>query len=638
MKKILSLVLSFILVFGIFVVPVSAEDKNVSDYPIVVVPGFSASYLFEKTENGEEGRMLWGSIEGLGIIDRVLGNIAKIGIGLGAAVFGQPQLFADTINNAIPEIVGDLACNPDGTPVVDTVTYPNAPAITNYRYLLDEMGSLHAAELEIMADVAETYGENGYENIFSFQTDFRLSIVDAIENLKQYIDDVLAYTGAQKVNIYAVSYGGQISASYLNVYGYENKVHNAVLTIPAIGGAALAYDIMNESLRLDEETLMYFIENGTMLEEDINWLMKAHALGFLDEVLNLIIKGGIKKIISNWGSIWDFIPAEYYEELKARYLNAEDNKELIRKSDYFHNEILPFMNERLTECLKSGTNVYIVAGCDAPAVTGLYEQSDGIILVNGATGAYCAPMGKRFSDGYQGLYTTCNDKSHNHISPAMNIDASTGFLPEQTWYISGLFHGMTWKDEYTKKLCTMLLFGKELTDVHTYSEFPQFYYSTNVCHSVKLEFVSAPYGRISSEDKLVRITNLSDKYTMNLLSLKCYGADVKISVPFGTYLKPGESIELNVTGNLPAVSNKTLDITVNYILFGDISFQGERTLTFTIDNGETAAYDENNPFTDARYETEFDKITVTFIKDILIKTGFFQLMKMLFNCFISFFN
>jgi len=149
MKKILSLVLSFILVFGIFVVPVSAEDKNVSDYPIVVVPGFSASYLFEKTENGEEGRMLWGSIEGLGIIDRVLGNIAKIGIGLGAAVFGQPQLFADTINNAIPEIVGDLTCNPDGTPVVDTVTYPNDPAITNYRYLLDEMGSLHAAELEI---------------------------------------------------------------------------------------------------------------------------------------------------------------------------------------------------------------------------------------------------------------------------------------------------------------------------------------------------------------------------------------------------------------------------------------------------------------------------------------------------------
>lgn len=638
MKKFLSSMLALILVFSVTVVPASAENVSKSDYPIVVVPGFSSSYLFEADENGEAGRILWGSIEGLGIIDRVLGNIAKIGIGLGAAVFGEPQLFADTINNAIPEIVGDLACNPDGTPVVTTVTYPNDPAITNYRYLLDEMGSMHAAELEIMADIAAYYGENGYENIFSFQTDFRLSIVDAIENLREYIDDILEYTGAEKVNIFAVSYGGQISASYLNVYGHENKVHNAVLTVPAIGGAALAYDIMNEDLRLDEETLMYFIENGTMLEEDINWLMKAHALGFLDEVLNLIIKGGIKKIIANWGSIWDFIPAEYYEDMKNRFLDEEANEELIRKSDYFHNEILSSMNEKLTQCINSGTNVYIVAGYDAPAVTGLYEQSDGIILVNGATGALCAPMGQRFSDGYQGLYTTCKDITHKHVSPGMTVDASTGFLPEQTWYISGLFHGMTWKDEYTKKLCTKLLFGRKLTDVHEDTQFPQFFYSTNVCHAVKIEFISAPYGLICADDNMLKITNLSNKYTMNLMNVRCYGADISFSVPCGTYLEPGESIELSVSGNLPAVSAKTLDITANYILFGDIAFQGERTLTFTIANGENAAYDESTPFTDAKHDTEFDRITVNFIKNILVKTGFYQLIKMLFNSFIAFFS
>ena len=637
MKKLLALILTVIIASGALIIPVAAEQENSSDFPVVVVPGFSSSYLFEETENGEAGRMLWGSIEGLGIIDRVLGNIAKIGVGLGAAVFGQPQLFADTINNAIPEIVGDLACNPDGTPVVNTVTYPNDPAITNYRYLIDEMGSMHAAELEIMADVAAAYGENGYENIFSFQTDFRLSIVDAIENLRSYIDAVLAYTGAKKVNIFAVSYGGQISAAYLNVYGYENKVHNAVLTVPAIGGAALAFDIMNEDLRLDEETLMYFIENGTMLEEDINWLMTAHSLGFLDEVLNLIIKGGIKKIIANWGSIWDFIPAQYYEDMKTRFLDADANRELIEKSDYFHNEILPSMTEKLGQCIADGTNIYIVAGYDEPAVTGLYEQSDGIILLNGATGAYCAPMGKRFSDGYQGLYTSCTDKTHNHVSPGMTVDASSGFLPEQTWYISGLFHGMTWKDEYTKKLCLMLLFGKELTDVHKNSDFPQFFYSTNVCHTVKIDFISAPDFRISDDDKTVKITNLSNKYSMNLLSVSCYGADIRIGVPFGTILAPGESVELTVSGELPEISGKTLDVTANYILFGDITFQGERTITFTIGNGENAVYDTENPFTDAHYETEFDKITVSLIKDILIKTGFFRLIKMLFNCFISFF-
>ena len=636
MKKLLSLILTLIFVFGICAVNVSADEDKSGEYPVVVVPGYGSAYIFEKTEDGT-GRILWGSFEGLGVVDRVLGNIAKLGVGLGAAVFGEPQMFADTINNAIPEIVGDLACNPDGSPVIETVTYPNDPAITNYRYLIDELDSMHAAELEIMADVAEAYGEQGYENIFSFQTDCRLSIVDAIENLRVYIDDVLEYTGAEKVNIFAVSYGGQVSASYLNVYGHENKVNNAVLTVPAIGGAALAYDIMSENVRLDEETLMYFIENGTMLEEDINWLMKAHSLGFLDEVINLIIKGGIKTIIGNWGSIWDFIPAEYYEEMKALYLDPVENAELIRKSDEFHYEILPLMNERLVSCNESGTSVYIVAGYDAPSVTGLNEQSDGIIHLNGATGAYSAPMGQRFADGFVGMYTTCTDRTHKHLSPAMNVDASTGYLPEQTWYVSGLFHGMTWKDEYTRGLCTKLLFADELISVHTCEEYPQFYYSTNVCHAVKVEFTGAVDGRISADNKTVIITNLSNKYTMNLTSVACYGADIRIKVPFGTYLEPGESIELAVNGKLPAVSNTTFDVTANYILIGDIAFQGERTLTFTIDNGENASYDADEPFTDAKYDTEFDRIIVDFIKNILVKAGFFQLVRMLFNSFVSLF-
>ena len=155
---------------------------------------------------------------------------------------------------------------------------------------------------------------------------------------------------------------------------------------------------------------------------------------------------------------------------------------------------------------------------------------------------------------------------------------------------------------------------------------------------MKLEFVTAPDCRISADDSIVKVTNLSNKYDMTLLSVKCYGADIKISVPLGTKLAPGESIDLTVSGTLPEISNKTFDLTANYILSGDIVFQGERTLTFTIDNGESAEYDASNPYTDAKHETDFDKISISVIKDILVKTGFFQLVKMLVNCFISFFR
>ncbi len=636
MKRFMSIVLCMILVLTSVSVTATAEETD--NYPLIVVPGYSASYLFTTDKNGNE-RILWGSFEGLNIVDVVLANIDKLLAGLGGVGFGQPQYLAQTLADGANEILGELAYDKSGNPVVDAYTYPNDPAITNYKYLIEEMGSMHAAETEIMADIAELYGENGYENIFSFQTDFRLNIVDAVEGLRKYIDDVLEYTGAEKVNLFAVSYGGQLSASYLNLYGSEGKVHNAILTVPAIGGAALAYDAVSENVRFDEETLLYFIENGMMLEEDYHWLMQAHSLGFLDELINLLISSGLRNLFGYWGSIWDFIPTEYYEELKKEYLDPVESAELIEKSDYFHYEILPSMTEKLQACINNDTNVYIIAGSDSPAVTGMYEQSDGIIHLNGATGAESAPLDLRYSDGYTGKGTNCSDKTHNHISPAMNIDASVCYLPEQTWFISGLFHGMVWKDEYTRNLCTMLLLAEDTVSVHSYKEYPQFKYSTNVCHTVSAAFDYSKDGYWSAEDSKLIVTNLSDKYDLRLLSVNCYGVDADFDVPCGTVLAPHESVELTFTASLPECSMVTADISINYLLTGSLTPQGVRELTFTVLNGEVTEYNTAEPYATAKHDSDFDSMfDCDFITNILIKSGWFDYIRMLINLFVGFFN
>lgn len=635
MKKILSVIICILLViFSLPVCSVSADDNL---YPTVVVPGYSASYLYAVEENGET-RQIWGSFEGLNITDVVMSHIAEIGLGCAGTLFGNSEYLAKTVGVGLVEILGDIAYTPAGNPVVKTVTYPNDPAITNYAYLIEELNSMHAAETEIMADIADIYGENGYEYLFSFQTDFRLNIVDAIEGLDEYIDAVLEYTGAEKVNIYAVSYGGQLTASYLNVYGHLGKVHNAVLTVPAIGGAALAFDIINGDVKFDEETLFYFLENGLMLEEDINWLMKAQTLGFLDELINNLIEYGLRDILGYWGSIWDFIPAEYYEELKEKYLDPVESAALIEKSDIFHYEILPSMSEKLQSVIENGTNVYIVAGCDNTAVTGLYEQSDGIIHLNGATGAEYAPFDLRYSDGYKGKHTSCTDLTHNHISPAMNIDASTCYIPEQTWFVSGLFHGMTWKDAYVRNLCCELLFSKNLIDVYTYNEYPQFRYSTNVCHTVDFYFDNSSKGFLSDEDKKLVITNLSEEYDLYIVSVESYGIDIDFELPVCSVLKPGESVNIGYIASLPPISCSTVDISVNYFLKGSITPQGERNLTFTLMNGEAPEYNTSAPYSLAKHETCFENLTIDFFENILQKTGLFDYIKMLINCFISLFS
>ncbi len=632
MKKVLAVILTLVLVLSVLPISVFAQDTL---YPTVVVPGYSASYLYAVEEGNN--RQIWGSFEGLNIADVVLSHIVELGVGLGASVFGKPEYFVSVVSEKLCEILGDLACNPDGTPVVPTATYPNDPALTNYTYLREEEGSAHAAELEIMADIADCYGENGYDYLFSFQTDFRLNVIDAVENLRIYIDDVLEYTGAEKVNIYAVSYGGQISASYLNLYGHEGKINNAVLTVPAIGGAALAYDVMSENVRLDEETLMRFIENGMMLEEDINWLMKAHSLGFLDEILNMLIKDGIKDILGFWGSIWDFIPSEHYDNMKELYLDKSSNADLIRKSDIFHYEILPEMGSKLQECKEHGINVSVIAGTDSSAVTGMYEQSDGIIHVNSATGAYCAPFSLRFSDGYVQSGNSCSDLTHNHISPAMNIDASYCYVPEETWFISGLFHGMTWKDPYTINLCKMLLFSDSHIDVHTYVEYPQFMYSTNNCYSVAAEFNSSKNGYWNSGDTVLTVTNLSKEHKLMLLSVECFGVDCDFNTPLNIVLSPGESIDISYDASLPEKSGITADIIINYYLIGSITPQGERNLTFSIINGERASASDGGIFMSSKHQTHFDEFIGECLSVLLIKSGLYDYIRMIVNCFFSIF-
>ena len=454
MKKFISLMLCVILVFGV-TAPVAYAVKDDEVYPIIIVPGYSSSALCRYDENGNQIHV-W-NIEMDKILTRILVNAANLGMNIGSLAKGDAKKLADTVGKEFAEMFWPMGYDENGKPFDETVvTYYNKAENTNTKWLKENEDGKYIHEGEIMPYVTEYLGEKAEEWTFNFNTDFRQNAVDCAADLDRYIDDVLEYTGAKKVNLVAVSHGGQTSATYLALYGEKGKVNNAVLTVPAIGGALLAYDILTNQIKFDEETLLYFIQNGMMLEEDYDWLVKADYLSFLDDVL-YYLQPYVIELLGYWGSIWDFIPAEYYEELKASASDTFKNSEIIAKSDYFHNEVRPNLNALLTKAENAGANIYIIAGASWPSVTGSKVNSDAIVSVNSSTGATVSPYGMRFSDGYKTLNTTCVDKTHNHLSPSMEIDASTCYLPETTWIVNGLFHGMTLKDDYSAALLKMLV-------------------------------------------------------------------------------------------------------------------------------------------------------------------------------------
>ena len=97
--------------------------------------------------------------------------------------------------------------------------------------------------------------------------------------------------GAEKVNLYCVSHGGQVGATFLNLYGEKkaDKLNNVLLTVPAIGGASIAYGFFTGDIKFDEENLLYFIENGMMFENDYHWLLANENLDFIDDILHYFL-------------------------------------------------------------------------------------------------------------------------------------------------------------------------------------------------------------------------------------------------------------------------------------------------------------------------------------------------------------
>lgn len=624
MKKLISVLLCVAMIIATCAFGAAAyikDDSGISDYPVVIVPGYSATTLYVG-ETYETGEQVWG-LDFDHVLDRVLARIVDLGIGLGAMTVGNAEIIATTLGEEMTVLFEKIRCNPDGSSAYDVKRKYITAEECNSAYMLEHMenGVDARHEQDIAAAIA---GYVGVENVYNFTSDFRMGAETCANQLHEFIQDVKRHSGKDKVNIFCLSHGGQVTATYLNLYGHLGDVDNAVLTIPAIGGAGILYDAFNADIDFDEECLVRFIEHGTKTEEDYNWLVKAQQLGFVDLILEALIPK-IFPSLGYWGSLWDFAPADKYEDLKKKLLDAEESAALIEKCDRFHYELLPTMGEKLQKCIDEyGMNITIIAGTGNRIVTGLMENSDGIITTNAATGAYCAPLGERFADGYV-QKNPCGGK--NKVSPDMNIDASTAYLPDNTWFVDGLFHGMTFKDSYTQSLLLTTLLTDNITDVYSDPDYPQFRDTSNPSHAVYAQFDTAEPGILDGDAKKLIITNCCEVNSVKLSAIHVDGLDLDFDLARVT-LAPGESIEVPFTGEIPEVSKKVFSITVYYTM-ETVSPLGYRTQNFCVMNGD--AVENQGGTVSAAAKTPFDKIITEGIADILREFGLYELFSMIYT-------
>lgn len=464
-KKILSLILSCIMVFSVIPAAFAANgtDKPTmptgkgdayDHYPQVYVTGFQSANIYY--ENDPEKKPLFAPID----TDRILGNLKNIGDYLVQSVKnGEPDLLYTCVRSFVNDSFGMLEIMPDGVSSIPGVTVE--PTVIAY----------------------EGYGK------YTFYYDSRLSPVDICDQLDAYIDLVIEDSGSDKIELVGSSYGASVVTTYLHEYKHKlDRVDSVLLCVPSVLGIDFFGELLSGNFNVDTDAFEDFISNLLKSEEVGDLLRLMNKTGYLDLLMKAMVVPVLRQAIYKGlldacrdfmapiPAIWTTIPEEYFEPVMKNMFGenyTDPNHEYavtIEKMTYYHNTIKLNAEKIIKDVKDMGKHVSVICKYGSPAIPLSKEgdlMDDGLATLKVTSfGATCARYGKQLPANYtQALYP-----ENNFISVNRNIDASTCLLPFNTWILKGLGHSQ--KNEDYWKLIDEIIY-RDL-NVFTDTAIPQF--------------------------------------------------------------------------------------------------------------------------------------------------------------------
>ena len=571
MKRIICLILSVVLVFSCCIIVSAAED----DTPVIFIPGFIETIMGVNVDEDNE-EQLWPFT-----VETVVGKIASDSPALitllAGLIFGDFDKLGARLGKDAEEVLHKLTCNPDGSSDYGIESFPQDPELCNVGYLSKHKNGKYLAMAAIAEDVAS---KTDPDRTFVFCYNSQLDSLELASQLRSFIRSVKEYTGSGKVRLCSHSYGGQIIAAYFYRYPEDRDVKKAVMIYPALAGTDAIKYILEADADVPFDDILVFVENLLSSPTEIEKLSRKDLFHYINEFAS----SGLAELAGMWrywGSMYSLCSNEYYELLKEEFLDPVESAPIIEANDIIHYDMIPNLRRIFEKCQSEGIDVSIISGSGIHECLGGDDNTDVLLPVKFVTGAYCTKYGEHFCDGYKAKGSVCSNAKHNHVSPAMNIDASTAFLPENTWFVEGVFHGAYPNQDYTMTLIEKLLLTDDIEDVYSDPGYPQFGFSDNVNMGISFSFDESKAGFISSDDNCLIIKNLNDIAPVKLLSVTASGLDIKFDAVKSTVILPGKSVKIKFSGSVPDVKAKLTEISVKYVEGASVN-----TLKrgFTVDN------------------------------------------------------
>lgn len=467
--KLISLILSTLLVFAVMApLSLAAEEKE-KNYPVIYISGYGG-YLFAEKGNPNSKVIypLEVDLEAT-VKEAVKPILTELANGYAT---GNWDKYCDEIYNAVAPIFEEIVLAPDGTPK-------------------DNSGNGWGIGGESLWNTQRfSAGE------VNLSYDWRLSAETSADLLGKLVDNVIKHHGG-KVNIVARCFAGNILSTYLQTGDkVAEKINKAVFFIPSTEGMDLIGSIFSGKIELQadsidtyvEEILKYkeviddpaindfltvmltILEQATVLDLGMDFLQDG-----LENIKDNIIPRLIRATYGSFPSFWQMVPYEYFDAAIDFVYNTPELKDeyagTIDKARSYHENIQLYSRTSLLE-LYGDIDINVISKYNLPLpplFAGCNTMSDGVAeTCYTSFGATAADYGKTLSADY---IADMSEEDKKFLSPDEKIDASTCLFPEKTWFIKNSYH-----DHFPDSIDVLLekmVTTKDMT-VFTYEEYPQF--------------------------------------------------------------------------------------------------------------------------------------------------------------------
>ena len=469
-KKLLSVLLACTLIVSVAVPALAAAETDAN--PILIVAGFT-EYVLQNTDTGENAFPH--------NTDKIVNTVTAVAPSLLTLLAsGRTQADYDAFCDAALPVIGDMfddiACNPDGTvkhPEVQ-LKYQFPESVATYG--VETVGQADAFDKQILYGAIDAVGA---DKVYVYGLDWRLNPMDVADELNAWIQHIKEVQGCDKVSIAGISMGGAMVSAYLAKYGTDD-VSNVTMISSAFTGLSYVGELYQGHVQIDEDGL-YNMLNAALGADTLSRIFGStglvkQAIALIDDLYaaeqDRIFTECLVPAFGYNPGMWSFVPSENYDAAKEfmfAHMDSTDAQNVLSaKLDAYH-LAQANVEQTLKNAKAAGVNVAITSNYNfqiAPVAATAKQTSDQVIETVHTSGyATCANLGETLP---------ASVKDGKYVSVDRVIDASTCFLPDNTWFIKNMQHvGFDNSQNQCKFYAWLMTTDKQVT-VNSNPDYPQF--------------------------------------------------------------------------------------------------------------------------------------------------------------------